>query len=57
LRTHRLERAKQMLAQDPETIAEVAYAVGFTSPSSFSRSFRDEVGCPPSDYVDRQATG
>ena len=56
LRTRRIERAKAMLEAEPETIAEVAYAVGFTSASSFSRSFSDQVGVPPSTYLDRNAS-
>lgn len=55
LRKHRLERAKAMLERKPETVAEVAYAVGFTSPSAFSNSFREEVGVTPTTYVDQQA--
>jgi AraC-like DNA-binding protein len=54
LRSYRIEQAKTMLEHDPETIAEVAYAVGFTSPSSFSQTFRKHVGCTPSAYADEQ---
>ena len=53
LRERRIERAKELLADDPETIAEVAYAVGFRSPSSFSKTFRDETGRTPSEYLDQ----
>jgi transcriptional regulator GlxA family with amidase domain len=53
LRERRIERAKELLADDPETIAEVAYAVGFRSPSSFSQTFRDETGRTPSEYLDQ----
>ena len=54
LRKRRIERAKKLLAEAPETIAEVAYAVGFRSPSSFSKTFREQVGHTPSEYVDQQ---
>jgi len=52
LRERRVERAKELLREDPETIAEVAYAVGFRSPSSFTRTFREETGHTPTEYVE-----
>jgi signal transduction histidine kinase/CheY-like chemotaxis protein len=55
LRAHRMERAKAMLERAPETISEVAYAVGFNSSSSFSQSFREHVGVAPSTYVEEQS--
>lgn len=54
VRTCRIERAKSLLENGPDTIAEVAYAVGFRSSSHFSQAFKDEVGCTPSTYVDQQ---
>lgn len=55
IRERRIERAKTLLEEEPETIAEVAYAVGFRAPSSFSKTFREQVGASPSEYVERQA--
>jgi len=51
LRERRVKRAKELLADDPGTIAEVAYAVGFRSPSSFTKTFREETGQTPTEYV------
>jgi AraC-like DNA-binding protein len=51
VRRYRIERAAELLDDDPETIAEVAYAVGFRSPSHFTQVFRERVGCTPSEYV------
>ncbi|WP_169577921.1 ATP-binding protein [Salisaeta longa] len=53
LRTYRLEQAQQLLDQTPETVAEVAYAVGFKSTSSFSRSFRKATGLSPTEYMEQ----
>ena len=50
IRARRLERAKTLLAGKAETIGEVAYAVGFRSPSHFTQVFQEEVGPTPSDY-------
>lgn len=54
VRERRIERAKEMLEREPETIAEVAYAVGFRSASAFSKTFREHVGVSPSEYVEQQ---
>lgn len=55
LRQLRIERAKAHLQDGVETVAEVAYASGFRSPSAFSQSFRKAVGCTPTEYADRHA--
>ena len=49
LRTARLNRGYQLLLQTDNTISEVAYAVGFTAPSYFTKCFKDEFGISPSD--------
>ena len=49
LRTARLKRAYQMLMTTDKSISEVAYAVGFTTPSYFTKCFKDEYGQPPGD--------
>ena len=50
VRMMRLERAKQLLAQQAGTVSEVAYQVGFQDPDYFSRLFKQTVGVPPSAY-------
>jgi len=52
LRERRIERAKELLAEAPKTIAEVAYAVGFRSPSAFTKTFREGTGHTPTEYVE-----
>ena len=46
----RLDRAKVLLMEDGRTIAEIADACGFCSPSHFSSTFRRLVGCSPMEY-------
>lgn len=49
LRTARLNKAYKMLREDNEiTVSEVAYAVGFSSPSYFAKCYKDFFGTPPS---------
>lgn len=50
VRMMRLERAKQLLAQQAGTVSEIAYQVGFQDPDYFSRLFKQTVGVPPSAY-------
>ncbi|MDC6367694.1 MULTISPECIES: two-component regulator propeller domain-containing protein [Flavobacteriaceae] len=45
----RLERAKQMIENGSESIGEVGFKVGFSSPSYFSRCFKSEFGVLPTD--------
>ena len=49
LRTTRLNRAYQMLLTTDKSVSEVAYAVGFTAPSYFSKCFKEEYGMVPGD--------
>ena len=47
IRMTRLKRAELLLRQGGKTVSEVAYEVGFSSPSYFSKCFRDYFGCSP----------
>lgn len=51
LRRARLAKAHQTLPTTHRTIAEVAYDVGFTSPSYFAKCFKDEYGVTPGDLL------
>ena len=45
-----LRRADRLLATTEKTVAEIAYEVGFSSPSYFRRVFRKYTGMTPSAY-------
>ena len=47
LRKARLTRARHLLRTTEKTVSEVAYAVGFSTPSYFSKCYRDEFGESP----------
>ncbi len=51
LKSYRMNRAKELLAQGSLTVAEVAYQVGFDLPNSFSRTFKKEVNMTPTQYA------
>ncbi len=50
IREIRLEKAKQLLEDGTLTGSEIAYKVGFGSPSYFIKSFHDYFGYPPGEY-------
>lgn len=52
LRSVRLVRARKMIEQQRGNISEIAYSVGFSSPSYFSKCFKEEFGFPPSNLID-----
>jgi AraC-like DNA-binding protein len=50
LTRRRVERAKALLAGANLTVTEICMLVGFSSLGTFSRRFRDIVGCSPTEY-------
>ena len=53
IRNQRLKIAANMLLQRKRSISEVIYMVGFTSPSYFTRCFKEFYGATPKEYIDR----
>ncbi|RYY54723.1 MAG: AraC family transcriptional regulator [Chitinophagaceae bacterium] len=45
-----IERAKDYLAKDRLTVAEIAYQLGFEHPQSFTKLFKSKVLISPSEY-------
>lgn len=53
VRIMRLKRAEKMLKTTSQTVSEVTYAVGFSSPSYFSKCYKDYFGESPTDVQRR----
>ncbi len=51
LRTVRLRKAAQLLAQKDSSITEVMYSVGIQTQSYFTRAFKNEFGKTPSQFI------
>ncbi|MCR9249591.1 MAG: tetratricopeptide repeat protein [bacterium] len=51
IRTIRLERAAQLLANNQCNVAEAAYQVGFAHLSYFAKCFKEKYGVSPSSYT------
>lgn len=54
IRTKRLAMAAQLLSSSDMSIADIAYSVGIESHSYFTRIFKEEYGCSPTEYARRQ---
>jgi AraC-like DNA-binding protein len=53
LQRRRIERAMALLRDTDRPVTDVAFAVGFASLGTFSRTFAAVVGVPPSAYRQR----
>lgn len=49
IRTLRLRRARQLLTATDKSVSEIAYETGFSSPSYFSKCYREAYGQTPSE--------
>jgi len=54
IRIYRLTRAAELVGKKSAAIAEIAYDVGFSSPSYFTESFRLHFGKSPSEYAENK---
>ena len=54
LRTVRIVKAVELLTSPSASVLEVAYDVGYSSPSSFSQAFRRLTGLSPKEYTRRR---
>lgn len=55
IRDVRMDKAAAYLSQGKLTVKEVMYKVGFTTPSYFTKCFRERFGVLPSDYPGQNA--
>lgn len=46
----RLDKSKELLKKSNQTISEIAYSVGFSTPNYFSTSFKNKFGISPKEY-------
>lgn len=53
VRKFRLEKSRILILENKYTYAEIAYKVGFTSPAYFSKCFKDEYNCTPSEFFEQ----
>ncbi|MEL7534150.1 MAG: ATP-binding protein, partial [Bacteroidota bacterium] len=51
IRSMRLQRAADLLKQQASTISDIAYDLGFSNPTHFTRAFKKQFGMSPSEYA------
>ncbi|MDX1315559.1 MAG: helix-turn-helix domain-containing protein, partial [Eudoraea sp.] len=49
IREFRLQKAMELLLEGEETVSEIAYQVGFSSPTYFNTCFKEYYGYPPGE--------
>ena len=57
IRNVRMQKATMLLEQKYFTVSEIAYMVGFSAPSYFSKCFQDHYGVAPSAYQNDATSG
>lgn len=57
IRTLRLRRACEVLQKGEAGVSQLAYTLGFTSPSHFSTAFKNYTGYTPTEYKMKSAKG
>ena len=50
IQNFRLERGAQLLGKQWGPVSQVAFEVGFSNPSYFSKRFKEKFGVSPSEY-------
>jgi signal transduction histidine kinase/ligand-binding sensor domain-containing protein/DNA-binding response OmpR family regulator len=51
IRTFRLKSAAQLLQENRLSVTQIAFAVGYNSPSQFTRAFSKQFNCTPTEYI------
>jgi len=55
IRSQRLKLAIRLLKETDASISEIAYQVGFNTPSYFSKCFKEVYNCTPNEYLSNNA--
>lgn len=53
IRIVRVQQGRQLLLQNTKSISEIAYEIGFSSPSYFTKCFKDFYHESPKDFLER----
>lgn len=53
IRTFRLKKAASLILEKRLSITQIAFEVGFSSPSHFTKAFRQQFNCLPTEFTER----
>lgn len=51
IRLQRLKLAEKLLKKSDANVSEIAYQIGFNSPSYFTKCFKEHYGCTPNNFL------
>jgi AraC-like DNA-binding protein len=51
IRSERLKLAIRLLKESDASVSEIAYQVGFNTPSYFGKCFKEVYKCSPNEYL------
>ncbi|MCW8850907.1 MAG: DNA-binding response regulator, partial [Melioribacteraceae bacterium] len=54
VRIIKLKHAAKLITEKRLSITQIAYEIGFSSPAQFTRAFRKQFNCLPSEYLSNQ---
>ncbi len=57
IKTMRLKKAASLINTTSKNITEIAFEMGYSSPSNFSRTFASHFNMSPSEYADKNKNG
>jgi transcriptional regulator GlxA family with amidase domain len=52
LKDFRLEKAKDLLRKQRHSISQITFETGFSSPSYFTKCFKEKYGLLPNEYLE-----
>lgn len=47
---HRVEYAKELLSYSQQSVSEIAYQLGYSSPSHLTSQFKQQTGMSPKEF-------
>jgi len=53
VRAFRLRKSASLILEQRLSITQIALEVGFNSPSHFTKAFRQQFNCPPTEFIER----
>jgi DNA-binding response OmpR family regulator len=53
IRTFRLKRAANFILEKRLSVTQIAFEVGFSSPSHFTKAFREQFNCLPTEFIEK----
>ena len=52
VRTFRLKKAASLILEKRLNVTQISFEVGFSSPSHFTKAFRQQFNCLPTEFVE-----